>query len=138
MCFPPLYSLFESLFLEYARYYIVNDIHIPYSHTKSAVMNGSPLAITSDVKNTIKNIANSNGYLEEDKRDIFRTESLETVVKECDAIVEVRVLGVIAEGVLHNGTTYPCQYRGSLTGNDVMYSYYSGTYTLTDRDRSHL
>ena len=30
-------------------------------------------------------------------------------------------------------------WRGhSTNSNDVMYSYYSGTYTLTDRDRSHL
>ena len=125
---------FESLFLEYARYYIVNDIHIPYNDTQSAVMNGSPLAIIGDVKSTVKNIANTNGYSEEEKRDIYRTENLETVVKDCDAIIEIRVLGVAAEGVLHNGTTYTCQYINSLTGNDVPVNPDGNLFVVSFRD----
>ena len=125
---------FESLFLEYARYFLVNDIHIPCSDTKSAVMNGSPLDITGDVKSTIKNIANANGYSEEDKRDIYRTENLETVVKECDAIIEVRVLGVVAEGILHNGTTYTCEYIDSLTTSEVPVNPDNNLFVVSFRD----
>ena len=107
---------YESLFLEYARYYIVNDIHIPYSDTKNAVMNGTPLAIKGDVKNTIKNIAKTNGFSEEDNVKAFRTEDLETVVKECDAIIEVKVVDILAEGVFHNGTSYVCELKSTLKG----------------------
>ena len=117
----------DTLFLGYPYYsfqgYFVMDIaDIHNSKWGKGTVHISKNATADDVINYIENESKSVGYYECDNINYFRTEDVETVVKNCDAIFKITPWNVISEGLYDNRTVYMCTssevYKGKLETNE--------------------
>lgn len=111
----------NDLFLPCAHYNIIGETFIPMGSLSQASFKGGKILISgpdqiNNFKNYVKEIAEEQGYSSEIGTDVFRTEGLEYVTKNCDLIIKVHIDGTIAQGVLSASTTYEGEYIESFKG----------------------
>lgn len=114
----------DMLFYEYPQYTVIADIFIPVDAIESAEMYGKPIAQLQGV--TASTLSSSMAALSaqaepvQKKPSYTTAEDLPTIIKESDFVLEVKVNGIMFEGVLHNGNTYFCEIQNVLKGDPVV------------------
>ena len=125
---------FDDIFYETAQYYFTCSYVIPYSTLNQQSSNNNfskkiNELYNGDIISYIKNTAISTGYQKEEIKNIFRNENLETVVKNCDVIVKVKVENILTHGIYNDSTTYTCSLLNVInnitvnTDNETGYFY---------------
>ena len=139
----PLYGQ-HSLFLEYTAYSIMGSMIIDINNLSDAYWSFGIIEIEDNVtKNdliyTVKNIDAVEGHYEPYQIKIFRTEDVETVIKNCDAVYKIKKNFKLADGTYKNFSSYECAllevYKGP--GNvksDVNLLIRTLTYALDEGD----
>lgn len=112
----------DDLFFDTPQYSFVGMSVIPYGTIEQySKENNEFAALISEkyggdlalyFKETEKNV----GHSKERTKNIFREENLETVVKNTDILLKVKVNGVLTEGTVAPTTTYTCEVLESVNG----------------------
>ncbi|MBP3324055.1 MAG: hypothetical protein J6M16_07655 [Clostridia bacterium] len=116
----------DDLFYEKPQYYFVGLNVIPYEKVDELLKENENVYKTvaekynGDLRAYFKETENKVGHSKETTKNIFRNESLETVVKNTDVLFKVKVCGVLTDGTEAPTTTYTCEVLESVNG--VSYS----------------
>ena len=98
---------FDDVFYEKAQYYF--KCSIPLAFDKLSEFYSENEIYSGDIKSYIKELANKIGYQKEEVKNFFRDESLDTVIKNCDLVIKIKVISILTEGIYNNTTTYSCE-----------------------------
>ena len=114
----------ETLFLDYARYSFMGYFVIDLDNLNNAYWENGSISITEnatkeDVINHFQVLSKNCGYDKESEIEIFRTEDIETVIKNCDAVFKVKVITHISDGIYANSSSYGCEVIEKLKGDCI-------------------
>ena len=93
---------------------------IETSTWKNGTVYMSKGATYEDVINHIIEGSKEVGYKECFNVNYFRTEDIETVIKNCDAVFKINPRNIIAQGIYEDTTTYRCIVTENLKGRLTM------------------
>lgn len=114
----------ETLFLDYARYSFMGYFVIDLDNLNNAYWENGSISITEnatkeDVINHFQVLSKNCGYDKESEIEIFRTEDIETIIKNCDAVFKVKVITHISDGIYANSSSYGCEVIEKLKGDCI-------------------
>lgn len=116
----------NSVFYETARYTSLGDLVFSMDNRGFAVWNKGTItynkfANEKHILNYFKNKSNDVGFLDDQiQKKAIRQESFETVIKECDFVLKIKVISKSVDGILYPSSTFSCEITEILKGEDFV------------------
>lgn len=111
----------DMLFYNYPHYVLVTDLLMPLNDLNNSTMYGDKLPLTAgarNVENDIRKLIKEAPSPKDDRAvwNYSTSNDISVIVDESDIIFKVKVTGLLAEGIMHNGDTYYCDVLEFLKG----------------------